>query len=113
MMDRETAIRLMHYENVMMNYLVDFFLLEWDDNADCFHYVVDKYYYLEPYDYEFLELNNPIPYEDDCLDGVLLFGDGCIEFRFKNTCEAENWSKFDESTILSVINELKTIALAR
>ena len=113
MMDRETAKRLFHYEDVMVKYLMDFFLLEWDDDADCYHYVNDKNYYLEPYDYEFVELQNDIPFEDDFIDGVLFFGDGCIEFRFKNTCEAENWSKFDESIILSVINELKTIALAR
>ena len=113
MMDRETAKRLFHYEDVMVKYLMDFFLLEWDDNADCFHYINDKNYYLEPYDYEFIELQNDIPFEDDFIDGVLFFGDATIEFHFKNNMDAENWASFDESIILSVINEMKTIALVR
>ena len=112
-MDRETAIRLFHYESVMTQYLTDFFLLEWDDDADCFHYANDKNYYFEAYDIEFLKLQNEIPYDNDFIDGVLFFGDGTIEFHFKNTMDAENWANFDESIILSVINELKTIALAR
>jgi hypothetical protein len=113
MMNREKAIRLLGYEDTMVRYLVNFFQLEWDDNADCFHYVNDKNYYLEPYDYEFIELPNSITYEDDFIDGVLFFGDGTIEFHFKENMDAENWASFDESIILSVINELKTISLAR
>lgn len=113
MLTKEQAQKLFALENIMVNLLQKYFLLEWDDNADCYHYANDKNYYLEPYDYEYLELSNDIPYEDDFIDGVLIFGDCTIEFHFKSGLDAENWCKFSTDIIESVISELKNIVLAR
>jgi hypothetical protein len=112
-MDRQKYLELKTLEDAMVLYIESIFLLEWDDDADCIRYANDKNSCLEWDDYEFVEFYNDIPYEDDYIDGLLFFGDGTIEFRFKSTCEAENWANFDNVTIISVINELKQIDMAR
>ena len=100
-------------ENQLLTYIGEIFLLVWDDDANCIRYANDANSCLEWDECEFVELYNDIPCGDDYIDGVLFFGDGTIEFRFKNSCEAENWTKFSTLTINNIINELKTIALAR
>jgi hypothetical protein len=104
---------IFNLENQLITYIGEIFLLVWDDDANCIRYANDANSRLEWDEYEYVELYNDIAYGDDYIDGVLFFGDGTIEFRFKNSCEAENWINFGTPTINSVINELKIIALAR
>lgn len=52
----------------------------WDNNTD----------YWECADVQI----EPIPYQDDFIDAVLFFADGCVEFHFQDNGDAENWSRF-------------------
>lgn len=62
---------------------------------------------MEWYDLESLSLFNPIPYENDRIDGVLLFGDGTIEFHLENDGDALNWAEFSNDYIKMIIQELQ------
>lgn len=58
----------------------------------------------EPWDYYFVNIN-PIPWEDDHLDGVLFFADGCVEFHLQNNGDAENWSTFSVEINESILSQ--------
>ncbi len=58
-------------------------------------------------DLESVSLFNPIPYENDRIDGVLLFGDGTIEFHLENDGDALNWAEFTNDYIKMIIQELQ------
>ena len=58
-------------------------------------------------DLESVSLFNPIPYENDRIDGVLLFGDGTIEFHLENDGDALNWAEFTNDYIKMIIDELQ------
>jgi hypothetical protein len=62
---------------------------------------------MEWHDLESLSLFNPIPYKNDRIDGVLLFGDGTIEFHFENDGDAVNWAEFTNDYIKMIIEELR------
>lgn len=62
---------------------------------------------MEWHDLESLSLFNPIPYENDRIDGVLLFGDGTIEFHLENDGDALNWAEFTNDYIKMIIQELQ------
>ena len=55
--------------------------------------------------------DNPIPYKDDSIDGILFFGDGCLEFHLKDDKDALNWTEFEKDIIDMVIVELKNFIL--
>ena len=55
--------------------------------------------------------DNPIPYNDDSIDGILFFGDGCLEFHLKDDGDAFNWTEFEKEVIDMVIVELKNFIL--
>lgn len=67
------------------------------------------------FDYESANLNRAVPFEDDEIDAVLVFGDGTVELHLKNEQEAYNWSEFSRcvrgeygvSILQGVIEELK------
>lgn len=61
---------------------------------------------MEWHDLESVSLFNPIPYENDRIDGVLLFGDGTIEFHLENDGDALNWAEFSNDYIKMIIDEL-------
>ncbi len=61
---------------------------------------------MEWHDLESVSLFNPIPYENDRIDGVLLFGDGTIEFHLERECDAINWAEFSNDYIKMIIEEL-------
>lgn len=48
----------------------------------------------------------PIPYNEDNIDGVIIFDDATIEFHLENECDALNWADFDEKIIIQVIKKL-------
>lgn len=62
---------------------------------------------MEWHDLESVSLFNPIPYENDRIDGVLLFGDGTIEFHLENDGDAINWAEFSNDYIKMIIEELE------
>jgi hypothetical protein len=61
---------------------------------------------LETYDFETIFLNTPISVDNDEIDCVLVFGDGCVEFHLKNDLDAVNWGEFDDEIIIKVIEDL-------
>lgn len=62
---------------------------------------------MEWHDLESVSLFNPIPYENDRIDGVLLFGDGTIEFHLENDGDALNWAEFSNDYLKMIIQELQ------
>jgi hypothetical protein len=58
-------------------------------------------------DMEYIEFDNTIPYSNGHLDGLLIFGDGTIEFHDKDSEEAFNWSEFPIEIIQKVIDRLE------
>lgn len=58
-------------------------------------------------DLETISLFNPIPYDNDRIDGVLFFGDGTIEFHLENECDAINWADFTNDIIKMIIKDLE------
>ena len=58
-------------------------------------------------DMKSISLFNPIPYEDDRIDGVLLFGDFTAEFHLEKECDAINWADVSNDYISMIIEELE------
>lgn len=58
-------------------------------------------------DMEYIGFENTIPYNNNHIDGVLIFGDGTIEFHEKESEEAFNWFDYPINIIVSVIERLK------
>lgn len=58
-------------------------------------------------DMEYVALDNTILYNNGHINGVLIFGDGTIEFHEKESEEAFNWVEYPIEVIQSVINQLK------
>lgn len=61
---------------------------------------------LNPCEYEFIELKYEIPFQNDCIDGILVFGDGTIEFHLKNEQDAYNYSQFDNEIIKKILENI-------
>ena len=60
-------------------------------------------------DYEAIKLPNEIELDEDSIDGVLIFGDGTMEFHLKNEQDAPNWANFSEEVIEKVIGQLEQV----
>ena len=60
-------------------------------------------------DYEEIKLPNEVELDEDSIDGVLIFGDGTIEFHLKNEQDAINWTGFSEEVIEKVIGQLELV----
>jgi hypothetical protein len=98
----ENAMNLIARENLLSAMCGHLLNLTWDDNEDTL--LVNGT--LLPWgDYEIIDLDE-IPYEDDAIDSILIFGDGTMEFRMKRSCEAFNYAEFPFETIDKVINIL-------
>lgn len=95
----------------LLNLMTGYFRLVWSENADCYKYRDADLgdIYLEPYEYEWLDIGQPVPVPGDLVDQVLVFGDGTIEFHLADAKESLNWGEFEEEVILAVIRELKLI----
>ena len=50
-------------------------------------------------DYETIKVPNEVELDEDSIDGVLIFGDGTMEFHYKNLQDAINWAEFSEEVI--------------
>ena len=60
-------------------------------------------------DYEGIKLPNEVELDEDSIDGVLIFGDGTMEFHLKNEQDAINWAEFSEEVIEKVIEQLERV----
>ena len=60
-------------------------------------------------DMEFVDLNKPIYYKGNHIDGLLIFGDGTIEFHEKESEDAFNFADYPIEIIISVIKQLENI----
>lgn len=60
-------------------------------------------------DHEVIVLPNEVELDEDSIDSVLFFGDGTIEFHYKNEQDAFNWAEFSEELNEKVIEQLKLI----
>lgn len=60
-------------------------------------------------DYETIDLPNEVELDEDSIDGVLIFGDGTIEFHLKNEQDAINWAEFSEEINEKVIEQLELV----
>ena len=60
-------------------------------------------------DYEEIKLPNEVELDEDSIDGVLIFGDGTMEFHLKNEQDAPNWAEFSEEVIEKVIEQLELV----
>ena len=60
-------------------------------------------------DYETIKLPNEVELDEDSIDGVLIFGDGTMEFHYKNLQDAINWAEFSEEVIEKVIGQLELV----
>lgn len=98
-------------EDSLLSLLVAHFNLHWDDEHFCYAY--DNGELFTPDDYEWLEIPiTTIEWENKIdptakgelsrCDGILFFGDGCIEFHDIDSCEAFNWSCFKDRSIFAI-----------
>ena len=60
-------------------------------------------------DYETIKLPNEVELDEDSIDGVLIFGDGTMEFHYKNLQDAINWAEFSDEVIEKVIEQLELV----
>ena len=64
---------------------------------------------MELTDYEVIKLPNEVKLDEDSIDYVLIFGDGTMEFHYKNLQDALNWAEFSEEVIEKVIEQLELV----
>lgn len=60
-------------------------------------------------DHEVIDLPNEIELDEDSIDSILFFGDGTIEYHYKNEQDAFNWGGFSEEVNEKVIEQLKLV----
>ena len=90
----------------LMTLIRDILGIDWNDEADL--YMVNGSP-MEWTDHEVIGLPNEVELDEDFIDGVLIFGDGTIEFHYKNEQDAINWTGFSEEVIEKVIEQLELV----
>lgn len=98
----ERAMNLIARENLLSAMCGHLLNLTWNDDAN---QLSVNNCPLAWGDYEIIDIEE-IPFEDDVIDSILIFGDGTMEFRMKKSCEAFNYAEFPFETIDKVINVL-------
>lgn len=102
-------------EDSLISMLQHYFGWQWvDDVKESTPYLIDKDGNVVHYDdYEMLEipkitlkLENG---EEYICDGVLLFGDGCMEFHDAKIFDALHWDYFTDESILKITEIIKEI----
>ena len=103
---------LHRYENIfsnevrLMTLIRDILGLTWDGEINS--YIVNGST-MEWTDNEVVELPNEVELDEDSIDSVLFFGDGTMEFHYKNEQDAINWAEFSKEVIEKVIEQLKLV----
>ena len=80
--------------------------IDWNDEVNSFMVNGSP---MEWADHEVIDLPNEVELDEDSIDGVLIFGDGTIEFHYKNEQDAINWTEFSDEVIEKVIEQLELI----
>ena len=100
------------YEKILTNeirlitLIRDILGIDWNDETNS--YMVNGSP-VERTDYETIKLPNEIDLDEDSIDSVLIFGDGTIEFHYKNEQDAINWTEFSDEIIEKVIEQLELV----
>jgi hypothetical protein len=102
---KEEIMGLLALEQRLTATIVGKLGLIWNDEWNVYKFPDNAASFL-PYD-EYLSVDiTPIPFENDYIDAVLFFGDGCIEFHYKEDMDALNWSEFPTEIIEQVLANL-------
>ena len=88
----------------LMTLIRDILNAEWNDETNS---IVLNGSPMEWTDHEVIDLPNEVELDEDSIDSILFFGDGTIEFHYKNEQEAINWAEFSEEVNEKVIEQLK------
>lgn len=99
----KTYEKIFTNQAILVALICDILGLNWNDEASS--YMVNGST-MEWTDYETIKLPNEVELDEDSIDGVLIFGDGTIEFHLKNEQDAINWTEFSEDVIEKVIEQL-------
>ena len=102
----QTYEKIFTNEAILVALICDIFGLSWNDEANS--YMVNGST-MEWTDCETIDLPNEVKLDEDSIDGVLIFGDGTIEFHYKNEQDAINWAEFSEEVIEKVIEQLELV----
>ena len=96
--------RMLANEIRLMTLIRDILGLTWNDEANSFMVNGSP---MEWTGHEVIDLPNEVELDEDFIDGILIFGDGTIEFHYKNEQDAINWTEFSDEVIEKVIEQLK------
>ena len=102
----QTYEKIFTNEAILVALICDILGLNWNDEFGS--YMVNGYI-MGWTDHEAIHLPNEVKLDEDSIDGVLIFGDGTIEFHLKNEQDAINWAKFSEEVNESVIEQLELV----
>ena len=98
--------RMLANEIRLMTLIRDILGIDWNDEVDL--YMVNGST-MEWTDHEVIDLPNEVELDEDSIDGILIFGDGTIEFHYKNEQDAINWTEFSDEVIEKVIEQLELV----
>lgn len=98
--------RMLANEIRLMTLIRDILGIDWNDEVGS--YMVNGST-MEWTDCETIGLPNEVELDEDSIDGVLIFGDGTIEFHYKNEQDAINWTEFSNEVIEKVIEQLEIV----
>ena len=98
--------RMLANEIRLMMLIRDILGLTWNDEANS---IMVNGSPMEWTDHEVIDLPNEVELDEDSIDGILIFGDGTIEFHYKNEQDAINWTEFSDEVIEKVIEQLELV----
>ena len=102
----QTYEKIFTNEAILVALICDILGLNWNDEVDL--YMVNGST-MEWTDHEVIDLPNEVKLDEDSIDYVLIFGDGTMEFHYKNLQDALNWAEFSEEVIEKVIKQLELV----
>ena len=100
----KTYEKMFSTEVRLMTLIRDILNAEWNDETNS---IVLNGSTMEWTDHEVIDLPNEVELDEDSIDSILFFGDGTIEFHYKNEQDAINWAEFSEEVNEKVIEQLK------
>lgn len=107
-MTRETLYQYIGREQRILDLMSRICNLSWDDENDaiiCNDVDDENLKVLKWEEYQYVDIT-PIEYDEDKVNGVLLFGDGTLEFHYANSMEAINYADFPFEIMDKVIENL-------
>lgn len=102
----QTYEKMFSTEVRLMTLIRDILNAEWNDETMSF---VLNGSTMEWTDHEVIDLPNEVELDEDSIDSILFFGDGTIEYHYKNEQDAFNWGGFSEEVNEKVIEQLKLV----